>query len=76
MKLIPRAIEPQVRQRLETQAAVVLLGPRQVGKTTLARRIADERGEGAIYSIWSGPPICAASTMPTPICGRSRASWW
>lgn len=28
---------------LEEQAAVVLLGPRQVGKTTLARDIADQR---------------------------------
>ncbi len=46
MKLIPRAIEPVLRQRLEAQAAVVLLGPRQVGKTTLVRQIADERGEG------------------------------
>ena len=49
MKLIPRAIEPQVRQRLDAQPAVVLLGPRQVGKTTLARRIADERHGAAIY---------------------------
>lgn len=29
--------------------AVVLLGPRQVGKTTLARQIVGERGGGAIY---------------------------
>ena len=49
MKLIPRAIEPVVRQRLQEQPAVVLLGPRQVGKTTLARQIAEERGEAAIY---------------------------
>ena len=28
---------------------VVLLGPRQVGKTTLARRIADARGPAALY---------------------------
>jgi predicted AAA+ superfamily ATPase len=49
MRLIPRAIEPVVRQRLAEQPAVVLLGPRQVGKTTLAHRIADERGEAAIY---------------------------
>ncbi len=38
-----------MQRRLETQAAVVLLGPRQVGKTTLARRIADGRGAAAIY---------------------------
>lgn len=29
--------------------AVVLLGPRQVGKTTLARTLAGERGDGAVY---------------------------
>ncbi len=49
MNWIPRTIEPAVERRLESQAAVVLLGPRQVGKTTLARRIADARGEAAIY---------------------------
>jgi MoxR-like ATPase len=38
-----------VRQRLQEQPAVVLLGPREVGKTTLARQIAEERGEAAIY---------------------------
>jgi predicted AAA+ superfamily ATPase len=49
MKIIPRSVEPVVRQRLREQPAVVLLGPRQVGKTTLARHIADERGVAAIY---------------------------
>lgn len=49
MKLIPRTIEPILRQRLQDQPAVVLLGPRQVGKTTLARQIAEELGEAAIY---------------------------
>ena len=28
---------------------MALIGPRQVGKTTLARTIADERGDGAVY---------------------------
>ena len=49
MKMIPRAIEPIVRQRLQDQPAVVLLGPRQVGKTTLAHQIAEEASEAAIY---------------------------
>ena len=38
-----------VIDRLRTSASVVLLGPRQVGKTTLARRIASARGARAIY---------------------------
>lgn len=46
---IPRAVEVQVRSRLRHMPAVALLGPRQVGKTTLARTIAGELGPGALY---------------------------
>ncbi len=49
MDMIPRAVEAQVRQRLRHMPAVALLGPRQVGKTTLARSIAGELGAGALY---------------------------
>jgi len=35
--------------RLQSMSSVVLLGPRQVGKTTLARVIADQRGPAAVY---------------------------
>tara|TARA_R110002126_G_scaffold106370_1_gene241289 strand:+ start:2307 stop:3470 length:1164 start_codon:yes stop_codon:yes gene_type:complete len=38
-----RKIQQFVQSSLESQAAVVLLGPRQVGKTTLALDIASER---------------------------------
>ncbi|MBA3896929.1 MAG: ATP-binding protein, partial [Sphingomonadaceae bacterium] len=37
-----------LRQALSDNAATVLLGPRQIGKTTLARAIADER-DGSVY---------------------------
>ena len=37
-----------IRLGLEREAAVVLLGPRQVGKTTLAREIAAAQ-DGALY---------------------------
>ncbi|NUS41779.1 MAG: AAA family ATPase, partial [Terrabacter sp.] len=47
--MIPRAAQGLVRRRLETTASVVLLGPRQVGKTTLARDLADEWPAGAVY---------------------------
>jgi predicted AAA+ superfamily ATPase len=45
---IPRLSEHAVRAALVRSPAVALLGPRQVGKTTLARRIAADFA-GAIY---------------------------
>ena len=39
--MLNRRIETQIRADLEDQAAVALLGPRQVGKTTLALAIAE-----------------------------------
>lgn len=40
---ITRRIKDQVREALDRQAAVAIIGPRQVGKTTLACEIAEER---------------------------------
>jgi uncharacterized protein len=39
----PRQLITQVREELNANPAVVLLGPRQVGKTTLARQLATEQ---------------------------------
>jgi predicted AAA+ superfamily ATPase len=48
--MIEKNIESLVRQRLTTVVpAVVLLGPRQVGKTTLARKITADWPSGAVY---------------------------
>ena len=41
--MIPRAIRSKVEAALARQAAVALIGPRQVGKTTLAHEIAATR---------------------------------
>jgi predicted AAA+ superfamily ATPase len=46
--MIARSVSPQLEKALKNQAAVALLGPRQAGKTTLARSIADAR-PGALY---------------------------
>lgn len=47
--MILRHLAPVVRNRLTVTAAFVLLGPRQVGKTTLARHLAAEWPSGAVY---------------------------
>jgi len=47
--MIPRRQAAAVAARLEANSTVVLLGARQVGKTTLARAIADDRGSAALY---------------------------
>ena len=43
--MIPRMLRSQVEEHLALFPAVGILGPRQVGKTTLARVIADARAE-------------------------------
>jgi predicted AAA+ superfamily ATPase len=47
--MIPRRIQPEVAKMLGQFPAVALLGPRQVGKTTLALSLADSLGENALY---------------------------
>jgi hypothetical protein len=41
--MLRRRIRPALLDALERQAAVALVGPRQVGKTTLALEIAETR---------------------------------
>ncbi len=47
--MLARYLNPFIEDRLRHMPAVVLLGPRQVGKTTLAREIAAGRKARAIY---------------------------
>ena len=45
--MLRRKFEQQIKKLLATNAAVVLIGPRQIGKTTIATQIGEELG--AIY---------------------------
>jgi predicted AAA+ superfamily ATPase len=44
-----RRLRPIIEERLRQMPGVVFLGPRQVGKTTLARQIVSVRKARAIY---------------------------
>jgi predicted AAA+ superfamily ATPase len=47
--MISRRVRPFIEHRLRQVPAVVLLGPRQVGKTTLAKSLVAQRKTSAIY---------------------------
>ena len=47
--MVFRSAQPKLRKLLQQFPAVALLGPRQVGKTTLALSLAEELSEQALY---------------------------
>ena len=48
MELIKRLLEDKINKSLFHGKAVILFGPRQVGKTTLINSILEKRGEKAL----------------------------
>lgn len=49
--MLNRAIFPMILRRLSQQPAVALLGPRQVGKTTLARQVAETHADARFLDL-------------------------
>lgn len=64
--MIERRIKPTLNRLLDTNSAVVLIGPRQVGKTTLAREVARERN--AVYLDLERPSDLAKITDIESYC--------
>lgn len=63
MDLIARHLHPRVLEALDTFRVVVIHGPRQCGKTTLARLIAEER-DGSYVSLDDPETLRAARADP------------
>jgi predicted AAA+ superfamily ATPase len=66
--MLARQIRALVEQLLEEQAAVAILGPRQVGKTTLAHQIAETRA--SIYFDLENLEDMAALDEPRALLSR------
>jgi len=49
--MIDRNLQPTIEHRLGLSPAVVMLGPRQVGKTTLARAVAAQRPDALVLDM-------------------------
>ncbi len=61
--MIARWLEPRLHRSLENSSAVALLGPRQVGKTTLAQSVAQQMD--SIYLDLEAPEDLLKLTDPT-----------
>jgi predicted AAA+ superfamily ATPase len=60
--MIPRQLEPVIKRRLGTGKAIIVTGPRQTGKTTLLKKIADEQGG---YLLLDGDDLTVKSNLET-----------
>jgi len=57
---IPRLLEPRIKEKiLADRRVVVLYGPRQVGKTTLARKLLAESGRKTLELSGDDPRVGA-----------------
>lgn len=69
--MIERALAPALEERLAFYPGVVLLGPRQVGKTTLARAVAS-RHPGALFLDLERPADRAQLAQPELFLAQHR----
>jgi len=49
MSFLPRLIQPQIEERLFKKKVIIIYGARQVGKTTLVKRIFDKYNDKKLY---------------------------
>jgi predicted AAA+ superfamily ATPase len=62
--MFSRQTQDEIRQYLQEFPAVAILGPRQVGKTTLARQVADDMAPNTLYLDLENPVDLAQLSDP------------
>lgn len=70
--LVKRSAEPLVKERLKAFPAVALLGPRQSGKSTLAKMIFEPMGDKALYFDLERPSDLRKFSDPETYLERHR----
>lgn len=70
--MIARQLESVIRKKMADDKAIVLLGPRQVGKTTLVRELLRKKREEAIY--WNGDEADIREFLKNPTSTAIRAA--
>jgi len=68
--MLSRRAAPRLAALLRSHPVVALLGPRQVGKTTLARMVADELSRAALYLDLERPSDRAKLSDPELFLGK------
>ena len=69
MNYLPRSAEPALLQLVRTQPAVVLVGPRQVGKTSLAKHLASQLSKPVVYFDLENPDDFNQLANPSLLLG-------
>ncbi len=64
-KLLKRDLEPRLSSRIDYTKAIIVLGPRQVGKTTLVKKIAASLDSEYLYLNGDDPAIQLSWNTPT-----------
>lgn len=70
--MLERSLASLINRRLEQFPCLALVGPRQVGKTTLARSVVDARGGGALYLDLENPADRRRLDDPTAFLSAHR----
>lgn len=67
--MIQRIIEKEIVKRLKDKKAIILLGPRQVGKTTLLEHLTEKKKD-VLY--WNGDETDTRETLSKPTSARLK----
>ena len=74
--MIAREIAVSVRERLKDEKVIIILGPRQAGKSTLCRQLLDAKFfSGKSITLDEPTTLAAFQTDPLIFCNAKIITW-